>query len=295
MGPRVQAAIGLAALPHQVLLDNIAQESGLARADIEQRVQQEKAETGRAVLEDCRRYDVVPFSPSPQMDRLYREGVGFAIELAASYGDDGRMLMAGFIISRMLYEAKSRPLRVLALGDGIGIDSLRLASMGFNVDYIDFDGSLTSRIARRNFQSFAAAAPAGAGRVSVIGDASTQPPYDMVVCLEVIEHVSDPHGFLAMLSERLAPGGLLFISECFDGVRNHWPTHLQSNEDYAALLPMMAEFAGLVLDDYMNLPFGKPYVLRKASPGEPPRLARRLRDEKELLRNTFGAQWRIGA
>jgi len=295
MGPRVQAAIGLAALPHQLLLDNIAQESGLTRADIEQRVQQEKAETGRAVLEDCRRYDVVPFSPSPQMDRLYREGVGFAIELAASYGDDGRMLMAGFIISRMLYEAKTRPLRVLALGDGIGIDSLRLASMGFDVDYIDFDGSLTSRIARRNFQSFAAAAPAGAGRVSVIGDASTQPPYDVVVCLEVIEHVSDPHGFMAMLSDRLAPGGLLFISECFDGVRNHWPTHLQSNEDYAALLPMMAADAGLVLDDYMNLPFGKPYVLRKAAPGEPPRLAQRLRDEKELLRNTFGAQWRIGA
>lgn len=295
VGPKLQAAISLAALPFDLLLDNIAQEAGLSRIEVELRVQQERAQPGHAVLEDCRRFDVVPFSPSPQMDTLYREGAGFAVELAASHADEGRMLMAGFIISRLVYESRERPLRVLALGDGIGIDSMRLASMGFDVDYIDFDGSLTARIARRNFQRLAERAPAGAGRVSVIADAAMQLPYDAVVCLEVIEHVSDPHGFMSMLSERLAPGGLLFISECFDGVRDHWPTHLQSNEDFAALLPMMAADAGLVLDDYMNLPFGKPYVLRKAAHGERPRMAQRLRDEKELLRNTFGAQWRIGA
>jgi len=294
-GAGLRDAIRLASLPRETLLNNIAQVAGLPLADIEQRVARDVAEPGHAVLADCRQFDVVPFGPSARMDTLYRDGVGFAIELAATHADEGRMLMAAFIVGRLLSEAARRPLRVLALGDGIGIDSLRLASMGFDVDYIDFDGSLTARVARQNFESFLQTAPQGAGRVNVIADAATQPPYDAVICLEVIEHVDDPHGFLRMLSDRLAPGGLLFISECFDGVRDFWPTHLQSNEDYSALLPLMAADAGLVLDDCNGAPFAKPYVLRKPAAGEAPRLGRLFRNDKNLLRASFGAQWQLGA
>ena len=294
-GARLRDAVRLTSLPRDLLLGNIAAVSGLTLDDVQQRVARDVAEPGRAVMDDCRGFDVVPFGESAQMNTLYRDGVGFAIELAATHADEGRMLMAAFIIGRLLGESAQRPLRVLALGDGIGIDSLRLASMGFDVDYIDFDGSLTARIARRNFECFHDAAPQGAGRVSVLADAATQPPYDAVICLEVIEHVGDPHGFLRMLSERLAPGGLLFISECFDGVRDHWPTHLQSNEDFTALLPMMAADAGLVLDDCNTAPFAKPYVLRKPAAGEAPGLGRHFRDDKNLLRASFGAQWQLGA
>lgn len=294
-GTALHDAVRLSGLPREVLLANVAQIAGLGVDDVQQRVARDVAQPGHAVLEDCRRFDVVPFGPSARMDSLYRDGVGFAIELAGTHADEGRMLMAAFIIGRLLSESARRPLRVLALGDGIGIDSLRLASMGFDVDYIDFDGSLTARVARQNFESFFQAVPQGAGRVNVIADAATQPPYDAVVCLEVIEHVDDPHGFLRMLSQRLAPDGLLFISECFDGVRDHWPTHLQSNEDYSALLPLMAADAGLVLDDCNGAPFAKPYVLRKPADGAAPGLGRLFRDDKGLLRASFGAQWQLGA
>lgn len=294
-GTALRDAVRLTGLPREKLLHNIAQVAGLPLADIEQRVALDQREPGRAVLNDCRQFDVVPFGASPRMDNLYRDGVGFAIELAATHADEGRLLMAAFIIARLLSEAARRPLRVLALGDGIGIDSLRLASMGFDVDYIDFDGSLTARVARQNFESFFQAAAAGVGRVNIIADAATQPAYDAIVCLEVVEHVSDPLGFLAMLAERLAPGGLLFISECFDGVRDHWPTHLQSNEDFSGLLPLMACELGLALDDFNASPFGKPYVLRKAAPGDAVNLGRRFRDDKGLLRASFGAQLQLGA
>jgi glycosyltransferase involved in cell wall biosynthesis/SAM-dependent methyltransferase len=294
-GAALRDAVRLTGLPRERLLLNIAQVAGLPLAEVEQRVALDQREPGRAVLDDCRQFDVVPFGMSPRMDNLYRDGVGFAIELAATHADEGRLLMAAFIIARLLSEAARRPLRVLALGDGIGIDSLRLASMGFDVDYIDFDGSLTARIARQNFESFFQAAPAGAGRVTVIADAATQPAYDAIVCLEVVEHVSDPHGFLQMLADRLAPGGLLFISECFDGVRDHWPTHLLSNEDYSGLLPLMACELGLALDDFNASPFGKPYVLRKSALGDAANLGRRFRDDKGLLRASFGAQLQLGA
>jgi hypothetical protein len=33
----------------------------------------------------------------------------------------------------------------LAVGDGIGADSVRLASAGFNVHYMDYEESITSR------------------------------------------------------------------------------------------------------------------------------------------------------
>lgn len=36
--------------------------------------------------------------------------------------------------------------------------------------------------------------------------------YDLVTCLEVIEHVADKPAFIAQLAERLAPGGLMILS-----------------------------------------------------------------------------------
>jgi 2-polyprenyl-6-hydroxyphenyl methylase/3-demethylubiquinone-9 3-methyltransferase len=37
-------------------------------------------------------------------------------------------------------------------------------------------------------------------------------PYDLVTCLEVLEHVSEPRGFVAGLARILAPDGLLILS-----------------------------------------------------------------------------------
>jgi len=37
-------------------------------------------------------------------------------------------------------------------------------------------------------------------------------PFDLITCLEVIEHVGDPAGFVAQLAGALAPGGLLILS-----------------------------------------------------------------------------------
>lgn len=294
-GPALRDAVTLRRLPAERIARNIAAVARLSLEDVQARIAADKLHPGRAVMDDCRHFDVVPFTATARTDTLYREGVGFAIELAATHDDEARLGMSAFMLARLFSEAARRPLRTLALGDGIGIDTLRLIDAGLDVDYIDYDSSLTARVARQNFDSYfgspEAGPPAHAGRVRVIADAALEAPYDAVVCLEVIEHVPDPVGFLKMLSDRLAPGGLLFISECFDGVRDHWPTHLQSNEDFAALLPLMGREFGLVLDDCSPTPFGKPYVLRKLDPAAAPgpNLARQFRDDKVLMRQTLGA------
>lgn len=38
------------------------------------------------------------------------------------------------------------------------------------------------------------------------------PRFDLVICMEVIEHVADPRAFVAALADRLAPGGLMVLS-----------------------------------------------------------------------------------
>ncbi len=296
MSAQLREALTLACLPADQLINHIAAVARQQPDSIRQQIDHDRQHPGAAVLADCKRFDVVPFTATAATDRLYREGTSFAIELASTCSDAGRLGMAAFILTRLLTEKRHRSLRTLALGDGIGIDTLRLAAMGLDVDYIDYDASLTAQVARMNFEVLHHGKAAGAGQVRVIRDPAQEAPYDAIVCLEVIEHVAEPQGFLQMLADRLAPGGLLFISECFDGVRDHWATHLQSGEDLAGLLPLMARDAGLVLDDCSIKPFGKPFVLRKPRAGEAAfGIAQQLLADKGLLRQLMSAQLQVGA
>jgi hypothetical protein len=67
---------------------------------------------------------------------------------------------------------------------------------------------------------------------------------------------------LKYISVNLKLGGLLFISECFDGIYDRWPTHLYLNEKFASTLPVLsAPFFKFL--DVNTLPFGKPYLFSK--------------------------------
>ena len=91
--------------------------------------------------------------------------------------------------------------------------------------------------------------------------------YDAVVCLEVIEHVPSPMAVADAISGYLEGDGLLFISECFNGIEDRWPTHLLSNEKFAGKLPLMLirDFVFLAAN---RAPYGKPFVFRKRLAGE---------------------------
>ena len=241
----------------------VAKDSGvdLPVASVLQLIEIDRQNPGAAVIQDVRAFDVVPFAMSEQMDCLYKNGFGLAIELASTYDDPGRLQMAAFIICALqeMQMDMSEPLRILALGDGIGIDTIRIAKAGFCVDYMDYDQSNMSKIATLNFEQ-ASSDPLIADRISVIHRVAHK--YDAIVCLEVIEHVSSPREFASNIAEYLADQGVLFISECFNGIENRWPTHLQSNEKYAGSLPWLLqnEFSMIGCN---HLPYGKPYVFAK--------------------------------
>jgi 2-polyprenyl-3-methyl-5-hydroxy-6-metoxy-1,4-benzoquinol methylase len=203
---------------------------------------------------------VVPFGQSENMNHLYKNGIGLAIELLANIKDAAKQNMIAYIVLRLQELKLSIPNpKILCLGDGLGVDSIILASSGFSVDYIDFDQSLMSRCAELNLKN-AMESQNKELRLSILRTPDS--PYDVIISLEVIEHVSDPRNFLKYINDNLKPGGLLFISECFDGIYDRWPTHLYLNEKFASTLPVLAA-PFFKFEDVNTLPFGKPYLFSK--------------------------------
>lgn len=257
---------------YESVIDSISFVTSRNVSEVAARVQQEKNSLGTAVSDDIKRFDVIPFHYSKEMEELYSMGDGFAIELAANYSDFARIKMVGYILLRLLTEKRllGRKMRVLAVGDGIGVDSVRLASAGFDVDYVDVDSSITSKVAMENFRKYKEKLQSHSGTISVINiEQAKADKYDAVISLEVIEHVKEPIAFMEFISNQLRAGGLAFISDCFDGIKDYYPTHLASNENLAGMLPMLAAAHGLSLDGFSKTPKYKPFVfLKKEEPIE---------------------------
>ena len=106
-------------------------------------------------------------------------------------------------------EHSRRPLEgktALDVGCGAGLLTEPLARLGAKVTGIDASAELIEaaleHAARQRLEiDYRAAA------VEDIGG-----EFDLVTCLEVIEHVADPQRFLTALANRLAPGGLMILS-----------------------------------------------------------------------------------
>ena len=108
-----------------------------------------------------------------------------------------------------LDEHERRPLagrRVADIGCGAGLLAEPLARLGGQVTAIDAAPEAIA-VARRHAEGQGLAIDYRVGGVETLDGA-----FDLVTSLEVIEHVNDPHGFVAGLAGALAPGGLLILS-----------------------------------------------------------------------------------
>lgn len=94
----------------------------------------------------------------------------------------------------------------LDVGCGAGLLAEPLARLGAKVTAIDASFELIAA-ARQHSASMALEIDYRAGDVQEL-----EGRFDLVTCMEVIEHVSDPAAFVKALARRIAPEGLLILS-----------------------------------------------------------------------------------
>ncbi len=99
--------------------------------------------------------------------------------------------------------------RALDVGCGGGLASEPLARMGATVTAVD-PGADNIAAAKRHAESARLAIDYRACRAEDVANAGET--FDLVVCLEVVEHVPDPGALVKTCAACLAPGGLLIMS-----------------------------------------------------------------------------------
>ena len=94
----------------------------------------------------------------------------------------------------------------LDVGCGAGLLTEPLARLGATVVGLDASPELIE-IARDHAAQSGLAIDYRSGELAELNGT-----FDLITCMEVIEHVADPAAFVRALSRRLAPGGLLILS-----------------------------------------------------------------------------------
>ena len=106
-------------------------------------------------------------------------------------------------------ECSRRPLQgktAMDVGCGAGLLSEALARLGAKVTGIDAAPEVIA-VARDHATAMGLEIDY---RAADVLDVEGQ--FDLITCMEVIEHVAEPQAFITALAKRLAPGGLLILS-----------------------------------------------------------------------------------
>ncbi len=95
----------------------------------------------------------------------------------------------------------------LDVGCGAGLLTEPLARLGASVTGIDATPEVI-QVARDHAKAMGLAIDYRSGDIQDLEEGR----FDLITCMEVIEHVADPAAFVKALAGRLAPGGLLILS-----------------------------------------------------------------------------------
>ena len=224
------------------LIEWIAHLTHAPEEQVRRRLHREECSIGSNVRDDLRRRGIKYHVWSERLLDFYRETDAFLYELVAWNRHPDKLAMRCWVANILAFQGERR--RILCLGDGLGFDSLYLHRVGHEVTYSELS-QLSSRFARKLFGF------SGVNLAMFHEDAGQLPPdsFDVVACLDVLEHVPDPPLLLGHLARAIRPGGFLVISAPFWMLTRECPTHLRDNRKYSGRLISLARAHGLRLYD----------------------------------------------
>ena len=193
---------------------------------------------GASQIKEVNRFGLEPHVWSDEFVEFYRQTMMGPVGNVAWNRNPVKLVMRK-TIGNFLTKHYPDGCRVLTIGDGSGFDSLYLAMLGCDVTY-----SEESRFSIRFAQSIFERADQ---LVRVVDDhhCISDEQFDVITCLDVLEHVPDPPEMVKSLARQLVPGGHLIAHAPFFYLTHNNPTHLKSNRKFSGDLKRLYRPAGL--------------------------------------------------
>lgn len=166
---------------------------------------------------------MAPKTPAEIM-QFYRASVpGVAQQVFAAYGIPGEIELRERICALV------RPGdTVLDFGAGIGAQLLPLAAKGVTCTHVDVGGAQSdyARWRYRVCYSPVEMVALGDDYMELGTEELRGRKWNVVICTEVLEHVTHPEALVALLADYVLPGGLLIATTSFDDGDGMVPMHL---------------------------------------------------------------------
>lgn len=233
----------------------IATVSKTPASEVYTRLLAEADEIGTNVFNSMKAKNIPLHVTSPELDQFYKEEDAFLYETTIWNCCDAKQNMRDFIASRLQRFGKEK-CDVFCFGDGLGFDSAFLAQQGHSARY--YEPSLRCQ---EYAQTVFMENDVEVVKLSAMEEIEKE-SLDAVVCLDVLEHVSQPQNIVRLIHSWLKPNGLFFVHAPFWCI--HWTrsTHLSENRTYSGDLQRLYRNNGFrELDASI---FWDPMVLEKS-------------------------------
>jgi SAM-dependent methyltransferase len=184
---------------------------------------------GTNVSDAISQYGLEPYEWTDKLSEFYSQTDAFLYELIL-WNFNKRKRRMRRRIGKYLDRNIGQNLKILTVGDGLGVDSVYLTRAGHRVTYFE-TSAYTLAFAKMLFADYAK-------DVSVLDNPNLIPKnsFDVVICLDVLEHVPDPPELIKDITGYLKQNGHLIVHAPFYQIHPNTPTHLKSNRKYSGNL-----------------------------------------------------------
>jgi SAM-dependent methyltransferase len=237
------------------LIRLLCEATGEPRPTVIQRLLDEENCIGTNVRRDLTSAGVKPHVWSDDLVDFYKTTKSFLYETSVWNRVPLKMRMRNWMRRFLEKRGKGRSLKILSFGDGLGFDSAYLAAAGHRVTYYEISDECVQfakqvfAINGQQIQIVRSVENLGAGE------------FDVVVSLDVLEHVNHPAEYVEMFARWLKPGGWLLSHAPFFFTSHHRVTHIKSSRKYSGCMELYREHGLHPVDGRL---FWDPIALEKS-------------------------------